>query len=288
MDPKYSIALTRRFISLFCGWWHRKEFKEIKGYLMFIGYPRSGHSLIGSLFDAHPNIITSHELDALYYFQHGFTPAQIYFLIFKNSLDFTNSGRQWMGYNYQVPNQWHGKYTQIKMIGDKSGSRSTRRLRKKNGAELITKLKKQIGIPLFIFHVIRNPFDNITTMVRRTHERNGEEVNQQLLELQIKQYFKLVTINNRLRNDKNIQVIDIHFENFVSDPKAALRKLFEMFDLSFDKSYLEDCVSIVWKKPKQTRHSLDLWTPAIIQQVEEKLKEIDFLKHYRFQEPYEG
>jgi hypothetical protein len=32
---------------------------------MFIGYLRSGHSLIASLLDAHPNAIATHELDAL-------------------------------------------------------------------------------------------------------------------------------------------------------------------------------------------------------------------------------
>jgi hypothetical protein len=32
---------------------------------MFIGYLRSGHSLIASLLDAHPNPIATHELDAL-------------------------------------------------------------------------------------------------------------------------------------------------------------------------------------------------------------------------------
>ena len=39
---------------------------------MFIGYPRSGHSLIGSLLDVHPNAIVAHELDALKFVGAGF------------------------------------------------------------------------------------------------------------------------------------------------------------------------------------------------------------------------
>ena len=37
----------------------------VETYCMFIGYLRSGHRLIASLLDAHPNAIATHELDAL-------------------------------------------------------------------------------------------------------------------------------------------------------------------------------------------------------------------------------
>ncbi len=47
-------------------------------YCMFIGYPRSGHSLIGSLLDAHPNIIISHELNVLKKLYMGWKEQRIY------------------------------------------------------------------------------------------------------------------------------------------------------------------------------------------------------------------
>ena len=52
---------------------------------MFIGYPRSGHSLIGVLLDAHPNTIISHELGALKYLHTGFSKGQIYHLLLEKS-----------------------------------------------------------------------------------------------------------------------------------------------------------------------------------------------------------
>ena len=33
----------------------RALFDDLKTYCMFLGYPRSGHSLIGALLDAHPD-----------------------------------------------------------------------------------------------------------------------------------------------------------------------------------------------------------------------------------------
>jgi len=44
-------------------------FDKVRTYVMFVGYPRSGHSLIGSLLDAHPNVVIAHEMDALQFVQ---------------------------------------------------------------------------------------------------------------------------------------------------------------------------------------------------------------------------
>ncbi|PSO51862.1 MAG: hypothetical protein BRC34_14235, partial [Cyanobacteria bacterium QH_1_48_107] len=58
----------------------KKNFQNVDKYCMFIGYPRSGHSLVGSLLDAHPNIIIAHELNALNFVDMGFNQQQIYYL----------------------------------------------------------------------------------------------------------------------------------------------------------------------------------------------------------------
>jgi len=45
---------------------------------MFVGYPRSGHSVIGSLLNAHPDMVVAHELNALRYVQAGFSRLREY------------------------------------------------------------------------------------------------------------------------------------------------------------------------------------------------------------------
>ena len=40
---------------------------QLERFCLFVGYPRSGHSLVGSLLDAHPDIAISHELHVLRY-----------------------------------------------------------------------------------------------------------------------------------------------------------------------------------------------------------------------------
>jgi len=51
---------------------------RLEGYCMFIGYSRSGHTLVGSLLDAHPEMVIAHELDALKYIMAGFGRRTIF------------------------------------------------------------------------------------------------------------------------------------------------------------------------------------------------------------------
>ena len=97
---------------------------------MFIGYPRSRHSLVGAILDAHPEIIIPHEYDVLarwqeyqssklkeknlqkyvlFYDLHQHSMKQAMFGIRagnNNSLTATRSG----GYNYNIPGLWQGGY----------------------------------------------------------------------------------------------------------------------------------------------------------------------------------
>ena len=60
----------------------RKDvFESVEKYCMFVGYPRSGHSLVGSLLDAHPNMIIANELNALDLFQKGVNQRTIYYYL---------------------------------------------------------------------------------------------------------------------------------------------------------------------------------------------------------------
>ena len=43
---------------------HRRRFKEIRTFCLFVGYPRSGHSIVGAMLNAHRDAVISNEADA--------------------------------------------------------------------------------------------------------------------------------------------------------------------------------------------------------------------------------
>ncbi|NHJ31861.1 MAG: hypothetical protein FK732_03270, partial [Asgard group archaeon] len=151
--------------SFISGCTNYKRFRDVNIYCMFIGYARSGHSIIGTLLDAHPNAVIAHELNVLRYVKKGFNKRQIFSLLIKKSNIQSMTGRRFADKNYKVPNQWQGKYSKLLVIGDKKGGGSSKLL--KLHPDLIEKLENKIKLKIKIIHVIRNPYDNITTIARR-------------------------------------------------------------------------------------------------------------------------
>ena len=99
---------------------------HITTYVLFIGHARSGHSIVGSLLDAHPEVIISHEQGSRWEQWGGeLNPATsrqkylFYFRIHKNSeyhaffdrrapVSFVHQGNG--TYIYKVQGQWQGQY----------------------------------------------------------------------------------------------------------------------------------------------------------------------------------
>lgn len=263
---------SQYIISLIGGVFLKKKLKDLKTYCMFVGYPRSGHSLIGSILDAHPNMIISHELNALKYIEHGFGKYQVYYSILRNSKNFNKINRKHTGYNYFVNNGWHAKFSKLLIIGDKMGGGSSHLIEEKPWLmEKLFKINKNINLKLI--HVIRNPYDNITTISKR------ENIS---LEEAIDWYFFLVDVVQNIKTKKDkYNIIDVKHEHFIKNPQEELKRLCIFLSVEPYSDYLNDCGKLVWKTPHQTRSQAN-WTPELIQTVKSKITNIDFLKDYSY------
>jgi len=255
-------------------------FDSLSAYCMFIGYPRSSHSLIGSLIDAHPDAIIAHEQDVLKYVKYGFSKEKIFHLLLRNSKEFTEMGRTWTGYSYAVPSQYQGRYETLRIIGDKRGANSARRFQR--NPAILQKLKTTIDIPIKMIHVVRNPYDNISTMAFRNNGSIKENVTKAVLKEEIKNYFALVNTvdwvqEQLLEND----IFHIKIEAFMANPKELLEQLCRFLDLTPDEKYLNDCAAIVYNKPHKTREEFP-WDAELIQEVDKRMEEYPFFAGYDF------
>lgn len=118
-EERDSPSITKKMFRLY---------DEVETFVLFIGYPRSQHSLIGAILDAHPEIVIPHEYDLLTNL-HRFEsrrPAnkniQKYLLF--NELRQTSETQALFGiranrnnsllgpreYTYNVPGQWQGGF----------------------------------------------------------------------------------------------------------------------------------------------------------------------------------
>jgi sulfotransferase family protein len=248
------------------------SFNDLETYCMFIGYPRSGHSLIGALLDAHPNVIIAHELNVLKRIREGLNERQIYQLLLENSRTKAQAGRGASGYSYEVPNQWQGKFQKLKVIGDKQRGGSSRRLGNRPGS--LQNLRSTLTCKIKFIHVTRNPYDNIATIADR---KNWS------LEESATHYFSLCENNQKIKAQIAARdLFDLQHESFIAKPQVILEELCQFLSVDACEDYLNDCASIVYKSPHRSRNDAR-WDGKLIDAVKNRIAEFRFLAGYSFE-----
>jgi hypothetical protein len=249
-------------------------FRDIRTYCMFVGYPRTGHSLIGSLLDAHPNIVIAHELDALKLFQRGFSRQQVFHLLLENSKKMAATGRAHSGYSYEVHDQWQGRFEKLLVLGDKKGATSAMRFYLDRG--LLDFVKDKIATELKFVHVIRNPYDVLATMTRRSPRKTFDR--------HVDVFFKLCSGMETLKKQlRPAQMFDVRLESFIEDPKPHLDRLCSFLGVKADSGYLEDCTNIVFESPKKSRFDIS-WSRESLAEVSGRMQAFSFLSGYAYDE----
>ncbi|GIW70519.1 MAG: hypothetical protein KatS3mg102_0061 [Planctomycetota bacterium] len=252
---------------------HRHRFAEVERFCLFVGYPRSGHSLLGSLLNAHRHVVLAHEVNVLKFARLGFGREQLFGLILHGERLFAERGRRQTEFDYTVPGQWQGRYERLRVIGDKRGGSTARLLAKVPG--LLERLRRQLGVPLRLIHHIRNPFDNISTIARRAHKA---------LEQGIEEYFERVErVCRVLERAQPGEVMESFHEDLVADPRRELARLLDWLELEAEPEYLEACAGIVFPSPRKSREQAP-WTAELIGRVTERMQRYPFLRRYRFED----
>ncbi|MGH8773915.1 MAG: sulfotransferase [Jiangellaceae bacterium] len=252
---------------------HRDDFAAVRAFLMFIGHPRSGHSLVGSLLDAHPDMAIAHELDALDYVEAGYRRGQLFSLVLEHTQLNARSGRKSWGYSYAVPGQWQGRYRRLEVVGDKRGRKTTARLRAR--PDLLDRLQETVQVPVKVVQVVRNPYDNIATMFTRGHAP---------IEHQIDLYFSLAETVDKITGRLDPDCFHrMHLEDLIADAKGQLSGLCDFLETPTQPDYLEACASIVFPSAHTTRSKAP-WTPELLEAVTRRSAGHSWLNGYQFDE----
>ncbi|HEY7333154.1 MAG TPA: sulfotransferase [Candidatus Limnocylindria bacterium] len=254
----------------------RRRFEGVRTYCLFIGHARSGHSVIGALLDAHRQIVISDELDALRYLRAGFTRGQLMY----GSLEISRrqgatlrqkAGRGGKTYSYHVPGAWQGRAEELRVVGDSQAGWTTRRL----GADpdLLRRLRQRMApIEVRFVHVVRNPFDNIATMMLRGGRTFESAFAQYAANCEV-----IVPLAARIGSQRLYRV---RHEALVGDPRATLTALCAFLGVEADDAYLAAATAQVYRSPARSRTEVE-WRPEDARRVEELIARFDYLAGYR-------
>ena len=288
----------------------------VEKLLFFTGYPRSGHSIVGSLLDAHPSIILSY---GFYLFRGLLTPlgkkGSIEGLLQNKTLFFNamyersyqyslvSEDKASKGYTLDVPGLWSGQFKgDLKIIGDKSASSASKAYWLYSNSLFKQRhehLAECMGIDFVTIHVVRNPFDMIATHTlydkfktswknkkkRGTHLVDTKLNDSDLLLENTEFFFRGAEAVKRMVPLCGMKVIEVHSEDIVRSPRKELQRLSHFLEVDFSEKYLQTCEDKIFKNVSRTRDRV-VWPAAVRADVERRIQKFSFFRGYTFEQDF--
>ncbi|HKP76839.1 MAG TPA: hypothetical protein VJT67_15015 [Longimicrobiaceae bacterium] len=236
---------------------------------LFIGHPRSGHSVVGSVIDAHPDAVVPHRLDAVRYIARGYSPAMLAHLAVRAARRYARSGSRMTAYAYPVAGGWQGRVRTLRVVGDQEGRMTALRLAADPGR--LDRFEARFGVPVRLVHVTRNPYDNITTWAQRRFST---------LERTARDYFDLCrAVATVLEHREGAGVLRVRHEALLERPEEHITALYRFLGLEVDEAQVRRCASIVYPAAHRTRHGAG-WSADLIARVADEMRAFPFLDGY--------
>ena len=275
----------------------------VKKFLFFTGYPRSGHSIVGSLIDAHPNILLSFAFYLFSQLLSNSTEVQdretMFEEIHKKSFQYslTSPNKDEKGYTLDVPGSWAGRFMGgLKVIGDKSAKAAPDAYLELNNQtkflELYQRLQDLVKAPLHVIHVVRNPFDIIATHALYEYGHGGSEardnfteehrlVKHKLLNKSARGVMRKARAVQEMMSLCNMTVLEIHNEDLVQHPAATVIRICKFLEVPCPSKYITACVDKVFPVVSKTRNKVE-WAHDLRQWVEQEMNKYPFFNRYSF------
>ena len=276
----------------------------IKTFVFFIGIARSGHSIVAALLDSHPHIVISDELDVFNKVlnHRHVNRSSLFNQIWYNSCAKAvtpdanaNIHSTSKGYSLAIDGLYQGSYqSYIDVIGDKIGGVTIKTFMAdpKLFESQLNKLNTLTKLRVKVLHVIRNPYDNIATIVTyryfkfrqskvvKIKNSDGKlNTSSELIDEVIKYYFDLYEASEVMRQQYNLDTMDVHGKDLIINPRATVVKMCDFLQVSCSDDYLSVVSRKIFHDESKTRYKLT-WTDEQISRIKDNIQKFSSLTQY--------
>jgi hypothetical protein len=253
-----------------------QRFQEVGTCCLFIGHVKSGGSLLGAMLDAHPATAVADEVDVAAQVAAGLDREQIFTLLVRGARREASGGRvtarRLDAYSLAIPGQWQGRHDRLELVGDSRAGPTTRALGE--SPEQLARLWEVMGDTRVAFvHVVRNPYEPISAMVRRSGRPLSDAIADHRAQCR-----RLVVLRRHLASG---DLHTVRYEDLVADPERQVRDLSRFLDLEASPSFVTACIGLLHEQPVRERDRI-AWRPDDIAAVAETIARYDFLAGYRY------
>jgi sulfotransferase family protein len=254
-----------------------EAYGDLQAFCLFIGYPKSGHSLVGAMLDAHPDVVIARAMNPLALIAVDGVPRdEVFDRLVESSREEAARGRKQNKYRYGVEGQWQGRTRTLRVLGDKFSDRTTKRIGKSPDA--LPAFAREVGVPLRLIHVVRNPFDMVARIAKSKLREGSAEERRERATAYID---RLAGLNDEVIRSGGHPVLTVRHESLVESPHSELARMCEFLGVEAEQGYLDACAAIVFRSPQRTRDLLE-WGPEQIAAVDGVIARRAFFDGYTF------
>ena len=264
-NPIQLAHAARRWLQL-----ARTDLSAAECFVVFVGNPRSGTTLVRSLLNAHPSVVVANEVHVLKCISAGESWKSVLGRILDSERKFA-ANPVWTGYDYDVPATASGTsdVPPIRVIGDKKAGGTSKLIHQ--NPETVERLLQWSRLPVRFVHCVRHPFDVIATKTRR----NGDSLNRNIV-----RYFQAEQAAETVRRQADSRGFHrLYQEDLIDDPGSVLKALLQYFDLDASADYVRACESVIYRKPNKSRSGLK-WPPESVVETERQTRLTAHLHRY--------
>ena len=242
----------------------------MKYFLSFMGYPRSGHTLVAAILNANPNVICSNQQN-FYGNVKNISRGKLL-----KDIKLGSVGAFYKD-TTQIP---HIPKQEITVMGDKTGHRTVDILG--NNPKKLGMMKNLIQVPMKWIHVVRNPYDNLATWAKLNYInkiKKNETTERIELDLVIQKYRVLNETITKLRRSED--VLTVNHEFLITRMHDTLLEISKFLEISFDPIWRDNVRNTAWSRPRITRGQIT-WSIPQKEAVETIIGQYDWLSGYEF------
>ena len=275
--------------------------RNVERFMLTIGYNRSGSSLLGQLLNAHPEIVVAHELyilqklRALRFVPTPSARGRAARLILERDREAGRASYSQSGYSYAVGGLWQGRYSRLRVIGNKAPVNSVAGLNAAWGRRALDCIRRRARMPARVLFTIRNPYDvTASRRLNRLRDRAGADIpptrgyaptdseRPSVREQDVRWLLDLSEgVSRALAMFPQEDVLPTRYEDLIASPKENLRRICAFLGVSGDEDYLDACAAFTLPDAARTRLKVR-WTDSQTAQIADAIEKYPWLAGYDF------
>lgn len=245
--------------------------RHIERFAMMIGYNRSGSSLLGQMLNAHPEIVIAHEfymlrtLRSLRFVPTPSARGRAARLVLEGDRRARRgAGYGSSGYSYVLNGASQGEYSRLRVIGDKGPVSAVEDL-SRWGDKWLQYLRRRVRAPIRALFTVRNPYDVIASRrLNRLRDIHGADIpplrdyaprDADLPPVDDESVDWFIELTDNLSRALPMfaegELTATRYEEFIADPREALRRICAFYGVDCGDDYLDACAAFA--QPPQRR-----------------------------------